>query len=152
MTPSLAPDVIFCFGWSRLIKKTLLNIAPLGVIGFHPALLPANRGRHPLIWSLILGLKESGSTFFFMDEGADSGDILSQLNVSISEMDDAGTLYVNVQSSAVDDIDTFWIGNSWSVGVVIRAENFSINGSAWDGRWSDRAHRCIVEIKTVGTR
>ena len=70
----LAPDVIFCFGWSQLFKKKLLNIASLGVIGFHPALLPANRGRHPLIWSLILGLKETGSSFFFMDEGADSGD------------------------------------------------------------------------------
>ena len=103
----LAPDVIFCFGWSRLIKKTLLNIAPLGVIGFHPALLPANRGRHPMIWSLILGLKESGSTFFFMDEGADSGDILSQRNVSISEMDDAGTLYEKVSKTALNQIEQF---------------------------------------------
>ena len=103
----LAPDVIFCFGWSRLIKKTLLNIAPLGVIGFHPALLPANRGRHPLIWSLILGLKESGSTFFFMDEGADSGDILSQRKVSISEMDDAGTLYEKVSKTALNQIEQF---------------------------------------------
>lgn len=103
----LAPDVIFCFGWSRLIKKTLLNIAPLGVIGFHPALLPANRGRHPLIWSLILGLKESGSTFFFMDEGTDSGDILSQRKVSISEMDDAGTLYEKVSKTALNQIEQF---------------------------------------------
>jgi methionyl-tRNA formyltransferase len=103
----LAPDVIFCFGWSRLIKKRLLNIAPLGVIGYHPALLPANRGRHPLIWSLILGLKESGSTFFFMDEGTDSGDILSQRNVSISKMDDAGTLYEKVSKTALNQIEQF---------------------------------------------
>ena len=103
----LAPDVIFCFGWSQLFKKKLLNIAPLGVIGFHPALLPANRGRHPLIWSLILGLKETGSSFFFMDEGADSGDILSQRNVSISEMDDAGTLYEKVSKTALNQIEQF---------------------------------------------
>jgi len=103
----LAPDVIFCFGWSQLIKKKLLNIAPLGVIGFHPALLPANRGRHPLIWSLILGLKETGSSFFFMDEGADSGDILSQRNVSIGEMDDAGTLYKKISKTALKQIEQF---------------------------------------------
>ncbi|MBC8285595.1 MAG: formyl transferase [Nitrospinae bacterium] len=103
----LAPDVIFCFGWSRLIKKRLLNTAPLGVIGFHPALLPVNRGRHPLIWSLILGLKETGSSFFFMDEGADSGDILSQRNVSICEMDDAGTLYEKVTKTAMNQIEQF---------------------------------------------
>jgi len=43
----LVPDVIFCFGWSRLLKIDLLNLAPLGVLGYHPAALPANRGRHP---------------------------------------------------------------------------------------------------------
>jgi len=48
---SLQPEVIFCFGWSSLIKKPLLELAPLGVVGFHPAELPQNRGRHPLIWA-----------------------------------------------------------------------------------------------------
>lgn len=62
---NLKPDVIFCFGWSHLIKLPLLTLPPQGVIGFHPAALPANRGRHPLIWALILGLKETASTFFF---------------------------------------------------------------------------------------
>ena len=54
-----SPDVIFCFGWSKLLKKRILDLAPLGVIGYHPAALPANRGRHPLIWALVLGLKQS---------------------------------------------------------------------------------------------
>ncbi len=51
----LAPDIIFCFGWSFLLKADLLAIPPMGVVGFHPAALPANRGRHPLIWALALG-------------------------------------------------------------------------------------------------
>ena len=80
---SLAPDIIFCFGWSSLIKKELLNLPPMGVLGYHPAKLPKNKGRHPLIWTLVLGLKKSASTFFFMDEQADSGDILSQKNFEI---------------------------------------------------------------------
>ena len=54
------PDVIFCFGWSSLIKVDILNIPSLGVIGFHPSLLPFNRGRHPIIWALVLGLREAG--------------------------------------------------------------------------------------------
>ncbi len=53
-----SPDVIFCFGLSRLIKQDLLELTSLGVVGFHPAALPANRGRHPLIWALVLGLKK----------------------------------------------------------------------------------------------
>ena len=102
-----SPDVIFCFGWSRLIKEDLLELAPLGVVGFHPSALPANRGRHPIIWTLVLGLKKTASTFFFMDEGADSGDILSQRHVSISELDDAGTLYDKITKTALDQIEQF---------------------------------------------
>lgn len=101
------PDVIFCFGWSRLIREPLLGIPKLGVVGFHPAALPANRGRHPLIWALVLGLKETASTFFFMDEGADSGDILSQVKVSIDDTDDAGTLYSKVNEIAIQQIEYF---------------------------------------------
>ena len=55
---SLNPDVIFCFGWSSLIKKELLELTKLGVVGFHPTELPKNRGRHPLIWALFLGLEK----------------------------------------------------------------------------------------------
>ena len=102
-----SPDVIFCFGWSKLLGKRLLDIAPMGVIGFHPAALPANRGRHPLIWALVLGLSETASTFFFMDESTDGGDILSQQNIRIFEYDDAKTLYEKVTVCALDQIRTF---------------------------------------------
>jgi methionyl-tRNA formyltransferase len=101
------PDIIFCFGWSRLLKNEILGIAPLGVIGFHPAALPANRGRHPLIWALFLGLKKTASTFFFMDEGADSGDILSQVEIIIDSSEDANSLYHKVTKVALLQIKDF---------------------------------------------
>lgn len=104
---SLKPDIIFCFGWSSLIKKELLNLAPMGIVGFHPAKLPQNRGRHPLIWALALGLKESASTFFFMNEGADDGDILSQKNIDILYTDDAEILYDKITKSALTQIEEF---------------------------------------------
>lgn len=101
------PDVIFCFGWSRLLKKQLLDIPRLGVVGFHPAALPANRGRHPLIWALALGLKETATTFFFMDDGADSGEILSQQLIAIDDADDAGMLYAKMTRTALKQIEEF---------------------------------------------
>lgn len=104
---NLKPDIIFCFGWSNLIKKELLTLAPMGVVGFHPAALPQNRGRHPLIWALVLGLKQSASTFFFMDEGADTGDILSQEYFDILHEDDAKSLYDKVTSVALKQIEDF---------------------------------------------
>jgi len=104
---NLNPDVIFCFGWSSLIKKDILAVAPMGIVGYHPAKLPKNRGRHPLIWALSLGLKESASTFFFMDEGADTGDILSQVDFEISYQDDVRNLYDKVVEIALIQIEEF---------------------------------------------
>jgi len=104
---SLKPDIIFCFGWSQILKKEILDIARMGVVGFHPTLLPKNRGRHPIIWVLVLGLKKTGSTFFFMDEGADSGDILDQKEVLIRLDDDAKILYNRIIKIAEKQIEDF---------------------------------------------
>ena len=92
----LQPDLVFCVGWSRLLGDRVLSLPPRGVVGFHPAALPANRGRHPLIWALALGLTDTASSFFLMDAGADSGPILSQEPIAISQDDDAATLYAKV--------------------------------------------------------
>ena len=85
----------------------LLNLPPLGVIGFHPTALPQNRGRHPLIWSLVLGLNETASSFFFMDEGPDTGDLISQVKVPIHQDDDANCLYKRITKVAMGQIREF---------------------------------------------
>lgn len=98
------PDVLYCFGWPFLLKKEILDLAPQGVVGYHPAALPKNRGRHPIIWALALGLRETASTFFLMDEGADSGDILSQRGIEISRDDNAQTLYEKLTVAAIEQL------------------------------------------------
>ena len=104
---SKSPDIIFCFGWSKLLNKNILNIPKKGVIGFHPTLLPRNRGRHPLIWPLVLGLKETGSSFFYMEETADTGNIISQKKINISDKDDASTLYMKIVETAKKQLHQF---------------------------------------------
>tara|TARA_Y100000996_G_scaffold408091_1_gene386611 strand:+ start:7313 stop:8194 length:882 start_codon:yes stop_codon:yes gene_type:complete len=104
---SLNPEIIFCFGWSKLIGNRLLKLSPKGVLGYHPSELPRNRGRHPLIWSLVLGLKNSASTFFFMDKGVDSGEILSQKKFEISLKDDASSLYKKIEKIASNQVKEF---------------------------------------------
>jgi len=126
------PDVIFCFGWSRLIRRPVLEMAPLGVIGFHPSLLPLNRGRHPLIWALALGLSETGSTFFFMDEGADSGDILSQVKIPISKEETAATLYKKIQAAATQQVDE-WLP-ALALGTHVRRPQPATGGNIWRKR------------------
>ena len=92
----LAPDVIFCVGWPNLLDQELLDLPSLGVVGYHPADLPRNRGRHPIIWALVLGLEETASAFFRIDGGVDSGPILSKVKVPIAPDDDAGALYARL--------------------------------------------------------
>lgn len=102
------PDFIFCLGWSRLLKQELLKIPTYGVVGYHPSALPANRGRHPLIWALVLGLDKTSSTFFLMDSGADSGCIISQTEILIDYEDDACKLYQKVTLTALKQIEEFF--------------------------------------------
>lgn len=97
---TLTPDIIFCLGWPRLLRGPVLGITKKGTIGYHPSLLPAHRGRHPLIWALALGLEETGSSFFLMDEGVDSGDLLSQEIIPISPNDTATSLYAKMIEAA----------------------------------------------------
>ncbi len=104
---SLKLDVIYCFGWSYLLDSSMLSICKLGVIGFHPAALPLNRGRHPIIWAIALGLEETASTFFQMDEGADSGPILSQVKIEIEKSDTSKTLYDRIMFEAIKQVKEF---------------------------------------------
>ncbi len=89
-------DVLFVIGWSQLVKKEILDITSMGCIGVHPTKLPEGRGRAPIPWTLIKGLEKSAVTIFFLDEGADSGNIILQKDLYISIHDDAKSLYKKV--------------------------------------------------------
>ena len=129
---SLQPDIIFVFGFSQLIPKQVLDIPPMGCVGTHPALLPRNRGRHPLIWALVEGLSESGLTFFYLDEGADSGDILWQKSFPITMDDDAGSLYVKIKALASQGIKEF-LPNLQN-GTALRLQQDHSRASYWRKR------------------
>lgn len=153
---SLCPDIIFCFGLSSLIKRELLNASKMGVVGFHPALLPENRGRHPIVWALALGLHETGSTFFFMGEGADDGPILDQERIKINESDDAYSLYEKIKDVARGQIERFSIklvnGSYNKIEQDHSASNYWRKRSAIDGeidfRMSSRAIYNLVRALT----
>ncbi|OFZ20234.1 MAG: methionyl-tRNA formyltransferase, partial [Bacteroidetes bacterium RIFCSPHIGHO2_02_FULL_44_7] len=100
-------DVVFCFGFSQLLGEELLESVPMGGIGYHPAKLPENRGRHPLVWALVKGYTTTASTFFFMDSCADSGEILDEEIINIAYEDTARSLYDKVTAAALMQIERF---------------------------------------------
>ena len=131
-----SPDVIYCFGWSHILSKRILNLPPYGVVGFHPTELPNNRGRHPIIWALFLGLKQTASTFFIMDEGADTGDIISQEIIKI-ENDNAATLYKKIIDVALKQILFFSKNLEVNKGNIHRVIQDKNHGNSWRKRGKD---------------
>ncbi len=131
---SKQPDVIYCFGWSHLLSNKILKIPPYGVVGFHPTNLPNNRGRHPIIWALFLGLKRTASTFFIMDEGADTGDIISQEVINITSTDTAETLYSKITNIALKQIIKFSDDLENTKGNINKIKQLPNDGNSWRKR------------------
>lgn len=127
-----SPDLIYCFGWSHLLRDETLKLPKVAVIGFHPAALPKNRGRHPIIWALALGLKETASTFFYMDKFADDGDILSQKLIKIDNGDTARSLYDKILNTAKEQVVTFT--NDFENGLFAREKQDISKANNWRKR------------------
>lgn len=96
---ALAPDLVFCVGWTQLLHREVLEIPRLGCIGFHASLLPRYRGRAPVNWAIIKGERESGNTMLLLDDGVDTGDIIAQRAFPISDDDTCATTYDKVAAS-----------------------------------------------------
>lgn len=80
-------DLVLVGTWKELIKKDTFNIPKIGMLNVHPSLLPKYRGPNPYMQTILHGEKFSGVTLHLMDEGFDSGAILSQKKVEILDTD-----------------------------------------------------------------
>lgn len=78
-----APDVIAVAAYGQLLPKDVLDIPPLGCINVHGSLLPRFRGAAPIQRSIIAGDEETGITIMYMEEGLDTGDMLSKVSTPI---------------------------------------------------------------------
>lgn len=126
------PDIIFVLGLSQIIPKEILEIPTIGCLGIHPTLLPANRGRHPIIWALANGLTKSGVTLFWLDEGVDTGDIWVQESFEITSEDDARSVYdrvtrlsIKLLKQNISDLEK---------GIITRIKQDSSQANSWRKR------------------
>ncbi|MDA1316519.1 MAG: methionyl-tRNA formyltransferase [bacterium] len=80
-------DLCIVFAYGRIIPASLLALPTHGFWNIHPSLLPKFRGPAPIIYPLILGAKQTGITLMRMDQGLDTGDIILQEVISITDAD-----------------------------------------------------------------
>jgi methionyl-tRNA formyltransferase len=78
-------DAITVACFSRRLPASLLRLPRLGCLNVHPSLLPAHRGPDPLFWMFHDGDEAGGVTIHLMDEGFDTGPIVLQENVALSD-------------------------------------------------------------------
>lgn len=77
----------------RMLPKQVWAMPRLGTFNLHASLLPDYRGAAPINWAIINGENKTGVTTFFLNEDIDTGDIIQQETLSISENTTAGELH-----------------------------------------------------------
>jgi methionyl-tRNA formyltransferase len=100
-----APDVLLVIGWTQLLKDELLRLPRVACLGFHASLLPKYRGRAPVNWAIIHGETETGNTLMVLKPDADTGDIVAQRRIPITDEDDCRTIYEKVGETEVEMLD-----------------------------------------------
>lgn len=98
----LQPDCLPVVAFGQLITRDLLDIAPYGWVNLHFSLLPAWRGAAPVQAAIRAGDQITGATCFRIDEGLDTGVILSMLEETIQPTDTADDLLTRLAYAGAD--------------------------------------------------
>ena len=89
----LDPEVIVVVAYGQLIPQSILELPEYGCLNVHASLLPAYRGAAPIQWAVLNGEKTSGVTIMQMDAGLDTGDMLSQTEITLDPQETGGSLF-----------------------------------------------------------
>jgi len=99
---ALKPDLIITAAFGQILPKKLLDAPKFGCINVHASLLPELRGGAPIHYAIIQGKKKTGVTIMYMVEKLDAGDILTSVEVPISENDNVGTLFEKLSTAGAE--------------------------------------------------
>ena len=79
-------------GFMRVVRKPLIDLFPMSIMNIHPALLPSFPGLHAQRQAISYGVKLSGCTVHFVDEGMDTGPVIIQAAVPVYHDDTEDSL------------------------------------------------------------
>ena len=94
---AVEPDLIVSAGFMRIIGAEIVEAYRGRIINTHPALLPAFPGAHGVRDALAYGVKVTGCTVHFVDEGVDTGRIIAQAAVVIEPDDTEESLHERIK-------------------------------------------------------
>lgn len=85
-------DLIVSVNYLFLVEKDIIELPTLLAFNIHGSLLPKYRGRTPHVWSIINNEKYTGITAHKIDEGCDTGDIIEQIRIEITDTDTGASI------------------------------------------------------------
>ena len=91
-----SPDFIVMAGYMRLLSPSFVAAYPNRIVNIHPSLLPSFPGVDAQAQAVAHGVKVSGCTVHFVDEGLDAGPIIVQRAVPVLDDDSADTLSARI--------------------------------------------------------
>jgi len=92
-------DLVALAGFMRVLKGDFLRAFPLRVVNIHPSLLPAFPGLAAWTQALEYGIKVTGCTVHFVDQGVDTGPIIAQEAVPVLPGDTPAALHERIQQA-----------------------------------------------------
>lgn len=90
-----APDLVVSAGFMRILGPAVIGRHQ--AVNIHPALLPSFPGAHAVREALAHGVRITGTTIHFLDEGVDSGPIIDQVAVPVEDGDDETSLHERIK-------------------------------------------------------
>jgi methionyl-tRNA formyltransferase len=97
-----AADVFVVLAYGRILPPDILAVPPRGALNLHASLLPKYRGAAPIQWCIVRGETQTGISLMQMDEGLDTGAVLSRHVIPIGEEETAGELAERLSTLAAD--------------------------------------------------
>jgi len=154
---TLQPELNLSVSYDQILRRPIIDSAPLGFVNFHAGKLPDYRGRSVLNWTLINGEEEIGLTGHFVDEGIDTGDIILQRSLPVHWEDTYQTLLDRVVPEfpklVVDTVELLISGN------YQRQPQAHLPGSYFPQRgrgdewidWNDSSHNIYNKIRAISS-
>ncbi len=90
---SIEADIFVVAAFGQILSKEILDIPPKGCINVHASLLPEYRGAAPIQWAIADGKEFTGVAIQRMNEGVDTGDVISTVKVPIASDETGGSLF-----------------------------------------------------------
>jgi methionyl-tRNA formyltransferase len=95
---ALSADIFVVAAYANIIPESILKLAPKGVVGIHPSLLPLYRGATPIQSVLLAGETKTGTSLYQMDAKVDHGPLIAQGELSI----DANETYLSLEAKLAE--------------------------------------------------